>query len=498
MLIAGDGPALGAVLGTNTSFSAAHNICPLCEDAYRAKMRVPNAFLTCDCADTSRHVSGCVCRFQLRTPEADLARGDDLPAETLRRLGIVTERHGFLRIPEFHVAHMHVRDAMHTFLEGITRMLGAYTLCMMVKCRWCTPAELRRALLQFPFPVKDRPGFLPAKLFKLTKIARMVNDGRGSKTMKGVNKDVKLPYTAYITLIFTVFSTEFLREFVPSSKPNPAWWSCWLVHVSIVRSMLKFSFTFDDLILLEKLSLKCQELFFSVDEYSHLWKPKWHWATHLAHDIFKYGPPRMLWCMIMEMKNREFKLACKRSNYHNPVKSTAEFWVHQSGYVLRNRKHAIAPDSDGARTIGLWTSTGDDNEDDTPLEIQLLIRSQQLRLQPSGSQPRVEYVSSVRLHGVLFCQNELVMLGSTDSQLCRIVHIMRAVLQADLTTTHYFYLDQFDTMLQGDADGGLKVDLSSLQQPVGHRLISIGHVPIVAMWDFVDEMNDSVHLVCKW
>ena len=36
--------------------------------------------------------------------------------------------------------------------------------------------------------------------------------------------------------------------------------------------------------------------------------------------------------MLKEMKNAAFKMGCKRSNFHNPVKSSAEFWGVQSDY----------------------------------------------------------------------------------------------------------------------------------------------------------------------
>lgn len=384
---------------------------------------------------------------------------------------------------------MHVRDAMHTFLEGITRMLGAYTMCMMVRSKWCTPLQLRRALLTFPFPVKDKPGFLPSKLFKLTTVHSHPANAR-SKTYKGPAKDSKLPYTAYITLIFTVFSPEFLRSFVPDRQPTPCWWSCWLLHVAIVRMMLKFTFTFDDLMMLEDLSLKCQNDFFSVEEYSHLWKPKWHWATHLAHDIFKYGPPRMLWCMIMEMKNREFKLACKRSNYHNPVKSTAEFWVDQAAYVVRKRRRdGVACNSSTAKVIGMWSCQ---NEGDMPIEIELLTNCGWF---DEVGMSDVEYVGSVCIHGVQFCQHDFVLVGN-HGQLGRLVHIMRLLHAAGYV--HFAFLEVFLTDLQVNTDGGLYVPLSSLEQPHGHRLVSVVHVPLVAMWHFNDQHSNIVHLVSKW
>ena len=35
------------------------------------------------------------------------------------------------------------------------------------------------------------------------------------------------------------------------------------------------------------------------------------------------------------MKNAQFKKGASRSNYHNPVKSVAEFWAEQSDYQLQ-------------------------------------------------------------------------------------------------------------------------------------------------------------------
>jgi hypothetical protein len=70
--------------------------------------------------------------------------------------------------------------------------------------------------------------------------------------------------------------------------------------------------------------------------YACLWIPKAHWLLHMAHDIFLYGPTRLLATYLNEMKNAKFKAGAKRGNFHNPAKDVAVFWAGQSDWELRS------------------------------------------------------------------------------------------------------------------------------------------------------------------
>ena len=497
----GDGSAMGQLCGTNTSFSAAHNICNCCEDALQqdvATMRVPNGFLECTCTDGRldanvklKHVAGCPCKFRLRTPARDAARRarPHDPREQ-QRLGLRTEEHAFVRVPCFLVSRPGPKDAMHTFLEGCTRHLAAYTLIMMVAAGWATEQDLRVAIASHKYATRDglsRPGFLPSKLFVMTKVKVPAQGGRPAATVWAPHKEAKLPYSAYQNLIYTIHSLEMLRKFVPvasAAEPLPAWWMAWVLHVAIVSHTLRFSFTYADLQVLEEVSLKWQEVYYSVPEYHDTWRPKVHWMSHLAHDIFLWGPPRLLWAMIMEMKNREFKLACMRSNYFNPVKSVAEFWVDQSSYQLRKRKRFSVCVSTDAKLVGL--SGVAEHMLHAP-EVSMLVGCV-----PAMRSATVEYISEVNVRGVCFEHDKYCLLGE-QLQVCKVVHILR--VQGD----HYAYLRETGVLATPDEFGVLHCSLPALEAcGVCHRLVSMTHANMSAVWHYTDRLAGVVRLYVKW
>ena len=497
----GDGVAMGELCGTNTSFSAAHNICNTCEDALQndtANMRKPNGFLECTCTDDCldanaklTHVAGCCCNFRLRTPARDAARRARAPNKAeQQRLGITTEAHAFVRVPFVLVSCPGPKDVMHTFLEGITRHLAAYTLIMLVAVGWGSESEVRKAISCHKYATRDglsRPGFLPKKLFVMTKVKVPARDGKPAVTVWGPHKDAKLPYSAYQNLIYTIHSLEILRKFVPRDSPLPTWWMVWVVHVAIVGQMMRFSFTYADLQLLEKTNLKWQELYYSVPEYYDTWRPKVHWSTHLAHDIFLWGPVRLLWAMIMEMKNREFKLACKRSNYFNPVKSVCEFWVDQSAHQLKKRKHVAICVSTSAKSVGY---SGLISRITHAPEVRML-----LSCVPQLVAAQVEYISEVKVHGVCFERNEYCLDGS-GLLVCKVVHIMRV---GGEDGDHYTYLQETGVLVTADEMGVLHCKMSALESAsASFHLVSMSHANVSAMWHYSSRVNDEMHFYPKW
>ena len=72
-----------------------------------------------------------------------------------------------------------------------------------------------------------------------------------------------------------------------------------------------------------------------VPEYKGLWKPKHHFATHLAVEIMRAGPLRGFWCMSFEGFNKVVKQATEISNYRNEDIFVLEHWMMRSAKVLR-------------------------------------------------------------------------------------------------------------------------------------------------------------------
>ena len=74
-----------------------------------------------------------------------------------------------------------------------------------------------------------------------------------------------------------------------------------------------------------------------VPEYEGLIKPKHHFLTHLALDIYRYGPPRGYWCMSFEAFNAIVKRAANRSNFKNECMSVLCFWSMKSAIALKRQ-----------------------------------------------------------------------------------------------------------------------------------------------------------------
>ena len=345
---AADGPALGQICGTNRNFSAAKNPCNLCENFeqfHDQRDHKAFSFLQCKCKGPhlTKHARGCPCKWLLRTEQGDaILKGKNDPI-AMQKAGITTFNHGFVRVPYVQVSRLGPKDPMHTFLEGVTRHRAAYTLFMFKHLGLATELELRETIVKCDYgggvnPI-FRPGYLGQGVFTKTKVTLP-----SKKVIWGPHKEAKLNYSAHGTLVFAIFSLELLRKFLPEGEP-PAFWKAWVQHHHIVSAFMRTSFSMSDLMTLEQMVIRGEELHFAVPEYHDTWIPKCHWATHLALDIYRFGPPRFLWVMLMEMKNAHFKRGCKRSNNHDPVKATARFWVDQSAYSLKKVKSQCECDS---------------------------------------------------------------------------------------------------------------------------------------------------------
>ena len=68
---------------------------------------------------------------------------------------------------------------------------------------------------------------------------------------------------------------------------------------------------------IDNLQLKHSALFDQVPEYNGLKRPKHHFLTHLAVDVWRYGPPRGYWCFGFESFNKVIKAGSQRTNWKN-------------------------------------------------------------------------------------------------------------------------------------------------------------------------------------
>ena len=189
----GDAPAVAEMVGTKISFSKAHNVCNMCENAHRPLVYKPSRWMGCKCPDDRNHIDGCLCPFALRTADRDAeARAAPQNGDKLKDLGVNTWEHAFVRVPtggRSLAQQPGPKDAMHVWLEGITKSFFSYTTWMMVKkYRWCTERDLVDRANTFPWPQKEktisRPGYMPPNLFT-GRAARGRSRGRGHGRGRG-------------------------------------------------------------------------------------------------------------------------------------------------------------------------------------------------------------------------------------------------------------------------------------------------------------------------
>ena len=116
-------------------------------------------------------------------------------------------------------------------------------------------------------------------------------------------------------------------------RSHPAWAS-WLCLVELFSVVVQHSLTMADIERLDDLVLQHSALFDAVPQYAGLKRPKHHFATHLAQDAWRYGPPRGYWCFGFEAFNKVIKAGAQRSNWRNETVSVMRYWSMRSARAL--------------------------------------------------------------------------------------------------------------------------------------------------------------------
>ena len=628
----GDAPAVAEVAGTKASFSWAHNICNMCENAHRPLVKKPSRWLGCVCADDRNHDPGCCRQFALRTEERDVEhKAAGCSAAKLRELGIVTWEHAFVRVPNGGrslAQQPGPKDAMHVWLEGVTKHVMAYTMYMMVLHGWCSQQQLRNAAAKFPWPLGEkslsRPGFIPKTVFEgrgrgrggrgraaargrargrgqaaarggaaargraaaaarargqaaARGRGRAAARGRGQAAARGgtrrrgpattptaspsaaapnsrarrsrapatattaapaptapapttaaptptapaaaattpaaatpattapgadsgtpmppppnikrPKKDASMPYTAHHMLVFSLMSLEIMKPFIPpNAREDHPFWEVWVQQVHILQTLMKPSFTYQELVELDEAVFRMFTKFDEVPEYKDYWRPKFHFASHAALDILRFGPPRLNWCMMYEAKNQPMKRGCKRSNFHNPPKATSKFWVESTDHALRKRRKRNPRVEPGP------TKAHGDFDALPDYECELTLLQDNLDL---GDEPTFHILRSVARHGVYYFPNTYALLPAqpnSPKQLCMIQQIIM------VSGTIYFLVDVLPhTMIHYDQNDEMYTTMTEINQSETETMLfDIDTYSLIGMWHFTRRSNDRVSFITKW
>ena len=481
-----DGKAQGEMYGTNASFSSCKNPCNSCEDMdQRTELgKRPCGFLCCECdVNAASHRPGCQCHFRLRTPARDQARGTRLSRAEMQTLGITTLDHGFVDVPHFQIDTPGPKEAMHAFSEGRTKHLSAYTLWSLVKEGWATEHEVRRDAASFDWSPGGanlgffRPNYISGDIFTSTKVYQ----ADGTTWAWGPHKESKLSLSAQGIMVFTVMSTAFLRKYIPPSQPKPLWLQAWILHHHAFCMMLRYHFTFADLLLLEELVVRSERLLAEIPAYAHIWIPKAHWILHLALDIYRYGPSRLLQTLLMEMKNAHFKRGVRRSNFHNPVKSAAQFWAEQSDYQLQNATFSRSSSSyDPCDVIVNGSAT---SFPDSEIVSLLLAHGHISHKTP------LQFLNVFTFHGVAIKRTESILLQEG------VYEVLRILVTSD--NNYYLWLQLVIEKLRVD-EIGMPYYLPEDRACASYRLLSVHSASGVTGVFSIREPGGETLIVTRW
>ena len=116
-------------------------------------------------------------------------------------------------------------------------------------------------------------------------------------------------------------------------KRHPAWLS-WAKLVELFLTCIQHELDVSDIEKIDDLQVEHAELFDKVPEYNGLKRPKHHFLSHLAWDIWRYGPPRGYWCFGFEGFNRVIKTGAQRSNWKDTTMSIMRYWSCRSARSL--------------------------------------------------------------------------------------------------------------------------------------------------------------------
>jgi hypothetical protein len=94
-------------------------------------------------------------------------------------------------------------------------------------------------------------------------------------------------------------------------------------------------FTDADIKRVDDLVLEHSALFDKVSVYNGLKRPKHHFLTHFAQNIFDFGPPRGYWCFGFEGYNKVIKQGARRTNWKHESHDIMRWWSVRSARALR-------------------------------------------------------------------------------------------------------------------------------------------------------------------
>ena len=152
----------------------------------------------------------------------------------------------------------------------------------------------------------------------------------------------RLPLLSMILRVCLLVSLEILHPLLTDEMRSHPAWASWVKLIELFSLFVQHEFSVSDIKRIDDLQLEYTTLFCAVPEYVGLYRPKHHFLTHLAHDIWNYGPPRGYWTFGFESFNKVIKqAAAQHSNWRSETVSLMEYWSMWSARNLVRTRRSI-------------------------------------------------------------------------------------------------------------------------------------------------------------
>lgn len=260
------------------------------------------------------------------------------------------------RIPLFDVTSMAPQDIMHVLAEGVLKTeIAAMLFTLVRKRKWgITLSVINKACQAYKWPPDHHaPNFRDVIL-----------EGHGTGNQARPKRGCHVHGTAGAVLDFTLHSLIILRPFI--QKLDDPVWTCWNLMVAITMMCMQHTFSLAQVQMLAGVIAEHQRVFLSIPEYSHLFKPKHHFCSHIPLDILRFGPARHYWCMRFEALNQVFKQIARGGNYIDTCKRCAEFFSMRCTLSIRYGLHEHWGDTHSVSHDAVQTVVEMPPDDGTP------------------------------------------------------------------------------------------------------------------------------------
>ena len=75
--------------------------------------------------------------------------------------------------------------------------------------------------------------------------------------------------------------------------------------------------------------------------HNGLKRPKHHFMSHLALDVWRFGPPHGYWCFGFESFNKVIKAGAQRTNWRDTTYSIMQYWSVRSARAMLREKRVV-------------------------------------------------------------------------------------------------------------------------------------------------------------